>query len=113
MSEEREQPEIIIPRYKLIVSYDIMPGNRDGYYQFVMGEFVPALQERRVYMTEAWHTAYGDRPLRLISFVSEDIDAMIDLLNSDQYAELEERLRVFVKNYRRQVVEYQKGFQFI
>ena len=39
MSEER-----IVPRFKVLVSYDMNTPDVDSYYQFVMGEFVPAVQ---------------------------------------------------------------------
>ncbi|HEC22322.1 MAG TPA: hypothetical protein ENI95_05330 [Chloroflexi bacterium] len=104
---------IIIPRYKMIISFDVIPSNHDRYYQFILGEFVPALQEMGVYMTEAWHTAYGDYPLRMASFVTEDLDTLENLLESERWRMLESQLKRYVSNYSRKIVAYRRGFQFV
>ncbi len=106
------QPEVIVPRYKMIILYDILPTSHDSYFQFVMGEFVPALQEMGVYMTEVWHTGYGDYPLRMTSFVTEDSTVIRDLLESKRWQELEGQFMTYVRNYSRKIVEYRRGFQF-
>jgi hypothetical protein len=108
-----EERQIIIPRYKMIAVFDIIPSTQEGYYQFILGEMVPALQEMGVYMTEAWHTAYGAYPLRMVSFVTEDLDTIEELLGSERWSELENRLLSYVENYTRTVVTYRQGFQFI
>src|SRR5574341_1116239 len=111
--EQDQEPEVIVPRFKIIVAYDGMPASQENYYQFVLGEFVPAMQEMGVYMTEAWHTAYGNYPIRMATFVAEDYDTIQDMLDSSRFQELEARLLTFVHNYSRKVVEYRQGFQFI
>jgi hypothetical protein len=108
-----QEREIIIPRYKVIVLYDVLPSNHESYFQFVMSELVPSLQEMNVYMTEAWHTAYGDYPLRMAIFVAEDIGTIWSMLDSDRWQELESRFQSYVRNYSLKVVKYRRGFQFI
>lgn len=111
MSEQGK--EIIIPRYKMIVAYDVLPSSHEDYFQFVMGELVPTLQAMNVYMTEAWHTAYGDYPLRMATFVAEDLETFQGLLASERWRELERRFQDYVRNYSRKIVRYKRGFQFI
>ncbi len=108
-----EKREIIIPRYKVIVSYDLQPTSQEDYFQFVMGELVPTLQEMGLYMTEAWHTAYGDYPLRMATFVAEDFDTIRDMLQSERWHDLESRFQTFIRNYSFKVVRYRRGFQFV
>jgi len=110
---EDEEANIIIPRIKMIVSYDVIPSSQDNYYQFVLGEMVPAMQEMGVYMTEAWHTAYGEYPIRMVTFVAEEPEIVYDMLESDRWNDLETRLLGFIRNYTRKVVAYRQGFQFI
>lgn len=107
------EEEHFVPRYKMLVSYNIRPGDNDAYYQFVLGEMVPALQEMGLFMAEAWHTSYGPYPIRLIGFVSEDYETMSDLSSSEEFAQLESKLRKYVSNYSRKVVEFREGFQFL
>ena len=109
MSEERH----IVPRFKLLLSYDITTNEMDDYYQFAMGEFVPALQAMGLYMLEAWHTAYGSYPIRLIGFVSEDMETIDEALDSDTFRRLESKFQEFISNYSRRVVDFREGFQFI
>jgi hypothetical protein len=111
--EHEENEQVIIPHFKMIISYDVLPSSHENYYQFVLGEMVPAMQEMGVYMTEAWHTAYGEYPIRMVSFVSEDIETINDMLGSDRWQDLETRLQSFIRNYSRKIVEYRQGFQFI
>jgi hypothetical protein len=110
---EDEEANIIVPRFKMIVAYDVIPSSQDNYYQFVLGEMVPAMQEMGVYMTEAWHTAYGEYPIRMVTFVAEESDIIYDMLESDRWNDLETRLLGFIRNYTRKVVPYRQGFQFI
>ena len=104
--------EQIVPRYKLLVSYDINPGDVGTYYQFVLGEFVPAVQTMGLYMLEAWHTAYGPYPIRLAGFVAEDMETIREALVSETWRKLETKLLKFVSNYTRRVVRFREGFQF-
>lgn len=113
-SEDRDQEsEVIIPRYKMIMSYDVLPNSHDTYYQFILGELVPAMQEMGIYMTEAWHTAYGDYPIRMSGFVAEDYETIQGMLDSQRWQDLENQLRSYVRNYSRIIVEYRQGFQFV
>jgi len=107
------EKQVIIPRFKMVVAYDIRPSNQEEYYQFVMGRFVPALQDMNVFMTEAWHTAYGEYPTRMISFVVEEYNTLNDVLESEEWADLEAELLSYVRNYSMKVIKYRPGFQFI
>lgn len=104
--------EQFIPQYKMIVTYDILPGTRDTYQQFILGELVPAMQEMGLYMIEAWHTAYGNYPLRQASFVTKDMDTLRTALTSERWGDLEARFLTFVRNYAYKIVHFREGFQF-
>lgn len=108
-----EDPQVIIPRYKMIISYDVALPTQESYYQFIIGELVPAMQEMGVYMTEAWHTAYGEYPLRMAAFVAEDFETLQAMLDSDRWQTLESQFRTYVRNYKRKIVSYRQGFQFV
>jgi hypothetical protein len=97
---------------KLLLTYDPRPEQRDEYFHFVLGEFVPALEQLGLTMCEVWHTAYGNYPLRLTGFLAEDMQAMQGVLASDAFQKLEGRLLTYVENYRRRVVGAGKRFQF-
>jgi hypothetical protein len=100
------------PRVKLLISYDIVTEVQQEYVQFVMHEFIPKLQEMGLPMTEAWHTAYGDYPVRMAAFVAPSEQAMTRVLRSDEWKKLQRRLNQFVTNLEIKVVAYKEGFQF-
>jgi hypothetical protein len=108
----QQEHEIIIPRYKLIVTYDVIPSAQERYFRFLMSDVIPMLQEQGIYMTEAWHTAYGSYPLRMAGFVSEELENINDVLDSEGWAELEQEMLSYVRNYSLRVVPYRQGFQF-
>lgn len=97
---------------KLILNYDILAETQQEYYQYVLGEFLPQAQTLGLEPVEAWHTAYGDYPIRMISFVSESPEIMRQALTSPEWRSLEERLKKYIVHYQRRVVPYRNGFQF-
>jgi hypothetical protein len=100
-------------RYKFILTYDILPETQDRYYQYVLGEMVPALQSMGLVMNGAWHTAFGDYPMRLVEFVAEDYDTLMTILDGQNWATLHARLQPFVTNYSHKIVKLREDvFQF-
>ena len=98
---------------KFILTYDILPDVQETYFQFVLGEFVPALQAQGLHMSGAWHTAYGDYPMRLVEFIADDRATVEAVLDSPAWEQLEERLQEFVVNYSRKIVRLREDhFQF-
>ncbi len=103
---------MILMEKKLILTFDPIPERREAYFRYVLGEFVPSLEQMGLKMCEAWHTAYGEYPLRLTAFVAEDGEGMEQVLTSEAFQLLEDRLMEYVVNYRRRLVPRENGFQF-
>ena len=97
---------------KLLLSYNIKPDEAQGYYAFVLGHYVPAMQSMGLEMGEAWHTAYGNYPNRLIAFVSRDRETVYSVLNGEEWGELNEQLLQHVYDFSYKVIPYKVGFQF-
>ena len=97
---------------KLLLTYDPLPEHREEYFRYVLGEFVPALENLGLTLCEAWHTAYGEYPLRLTGFLAEDREALETVLASKDFLKLEGRLQGYVVNYSRKIVSQQHRFQF-
>jgi hypothetical protein len=97
--------------YKLLLSYEVRPEVMQEYYQFVMGRYVPVVQSMGMQMSEAWHTAYGDAPNRLIGFVCEEQETVRELLASENWTELNDQLEQFVTDLSYKVIPYRGGFQ--
>lgn len=97
---------------KLLITYDPVSERREAYLNYVLGEFVPALEHLGLTMCEAWHTAYGEYPLRLAVFTPGDDVLVEEVLESAEFRQLEARLKDYVENYCRRVVPINDGFQF-
>lgn len=105
-------PIRIVPRYRLLMRYDIRPELYDAYYQYLVKEFVPALQSMELYMSGVWHTAYGPYPARQLEFVADNLDTLREVFHSERWEELENRLKSFTLRYERKLVRYRNRFQF-
>ncbi len=97
---------------KLLMSFDIIPERTNYYYEFMLNEMIPRMQAHGLHTVESWHTAYGDRPLRLIVMAARDLETLERALDSDDWHELEDRLLDLVTNYERRVVSARSQFQF-
>ncbi len=100
------------PRVKLLMSYDIIPEAQQTYYEFILREFIPRVQEMGLAVSEAWHTAYGDYPLRMTAFVAPDMETLKRVMQSEEWERLNQQLDQFVTNLQYKVVRYKEGFQF-
>ena len=96
---------------KLLLEYEVTQETVQEYYQFVMGQYVPTLQSMGLQMSEAWHTAYGNAPNRLIGFVTGDWETMNALLDSDTWIDLNTELEKYVTDFQYKVLPYLGGFQ--
>ena len=96
---------------KLLLTYNVNDDAVEEYRQFVTGEFLPAVQRMGLAVTEVWFTAYGDYPERQTELVGRDEDTVWHILNSEEWNDLEERLKGYVSGFGRKVVPYRPGFQ--
>ena len=99
-------------RVKMLMTYDVVAELQQAYYEFVLGEMVPAAQSMGLVLSEAWHTAYGAYPIRLNGFVARSRVELDRILASPEWRQLEDKLKRFVTGYQRKIVPYREGFQF-
>ncbi len=96
---------------KLLMTWDIVPGREQEYFEFVVREFVPGMQRLGIQPTEAWYTTYGNRPQILTGGVTENLQAMKRALKTDEWQQLRDRLLEYVTNFNWKVVHASGGFQ--
>ena len=97
--------------YNLLLSYDVSPEHMQEYYRFVLGRYVPVMQAMGLEMSDAWHTAYGNFPNRLIGFVAREKKTLVEVLDNESWAALNEELQQFVSDFNYKVIPYREGFQ--
>jgi hypothetical protein len=98
--------------YKVIMTWDILPEREQEYFEFVVREFIPGVQKLGFDLTDAWATIYGTRPQIMVGATLPSLARINRVLQSEDWASLNNQLQDFVQNYVVKVVESQGGFQF-
>lgn len=102
----------IEPSHRLMLMYDIRPNQFEDYFRYMRGEFIPALEKMGLYMIFAWHIFGDNQPERQIDFVSESGLTMRDAITSDNFHDLESKLKAYTTYYERKIVRFENRFQF-
>jgi hypothetical protein len=97
---------------KLMMTWDIAPEHEQDYFEFVIGEFIPGVQRLGFQPVEAWATIYGDYPQIQVGILAEDLPGVQQVLRSDGWNQLQDKLFALVKNFSYKVVQARNGFQF-
>lgn len=98
--------KIITPTHRLMLMYDIDPLHYGAYYRYVLGEFVPLLQQLDLHMVYAWQVVSKNRPERQIEFVCESETIIREALKSQRFLRAERRLKSYTTHYERKVVHF-------
>jgi len=96
---------------KLLMTWNIRNGLEDEYFEFVMQEFAPGLLELGIQPTDAWYTAYGNRPQILTGAVAKDLGSLREALDSHKWRELKLELLTYVTDYSEKTIRASGGFQ--
>ena len=96
---------------KLLMSWDILPGREQEYFEFVVREFIPGVQRMGLEPTDAWFTMYGNHPQISAGVQSGSRQSLQQVLDGDEWRELTDQLLNYVENFGYKVVPARKGFQ--
>ena len=97
---------------KLVMTWDIVSEYEQEYFEFVVGEFIPGVQRLGLHPAEAWVTIYGNYPQIQVGVLAEDLSGIRQVLRSDGWNQLQDKLFKLVKNFSFKVVPARGGFQF-
>jgi hypothetical protein len=96
---------------KLLMTWDILPGQAQEYFEFIVREFLPGMQRLGVEPTDAWYTAYGQGPQIMVGGITSTLDSMTKFLDSTEWRDIVEQLMRYVENYTYKVINAGGGFQ--
>lgn len=96
---------------KLIMQWDIRQETESEYFEFLVHEFIPAMNKMGINDIQVWYTAYGDVEQKMAEGVATSTEEMLRALRSAEWQRLTEKLRGFVDNYRQKVIQASGGFQ--
>ena len=97
---------------KLILTWDISPNREQEYFEFVVREFLPELQKMGFKLSDAWVTVYGEYPQIMVGAILPSIGEIEEIISSEKWISLENKLRDFVTGYKYKIVTANGGFQF-
>ncbi len=96
---------------KVLMTWDILPGQEQEYFEFVVRDFIPGMQRMGLQTQQAWFTMYGDQPQIMAEALMPDLPEMQALLASDDWSDLKLQLMDYVEDFDIKVVQARKGFQ--
>ncbi len=96
---------------KLLMTWDILPGREQEYFEFVVRDFIPGVQRMGMEPSDAWFTMYGKQPQILTAMQMPSIASLQRVLDSPEWHELIQRLQEYIANYQYKVVPARAGFQ--
>jgi hypothetical protein len=96
---------------KLLMTWDIMPGREQDYFEFVVREFLPGMQSMGLEPSDAWFTVYGSQPQIMVAAQTDTQAAMEKLLGTVEWSNLIGRLLDYVVNFQQKIIELRSGFQ--
>jgi len=97
---------------KLILTWDILPKHEQEYFEFVVREFLPSVQKMGFQLSDAWVTVYGEQPQILVAAIMPTIKEIHEVVQSEKWISLNNKLKDFVTNYNQKIIVATGGFQF-
>jgi hypothetical protein len=96
---------------KLLMTWDILPGKEQEYFEFVVRDFIPGLQGLGMEPSDAWYTMYGEHPQIMTAVKMSSISGLQNTLSSQDWRDLTNHLLDYVENFEYKVVQARNGFQ--
>lgn len=96
---------------KLLMTWDIIPGREQEYFEFVVRDFVPGMQRLGLEPSDAWFTMYGGQPQIMAGGLMPTLSTMQQMLDKEEWKTLINQLLDYVTNYQYKIVQARGGFQ--
>lgn len=96
---------------KLLMTWDIMPGREQEYFEFVVRDFIPAIQNLGLEPSDAWLTVYGEQPQIMTAVQTANLTNLKKIMKSSDWLSLTRQLMDYVKDFHYKVVPARVGFQ--
>lgn len=96
---------------KLLMTWDILPGREQDYFEFVVRDFIPGLQRLGLEPSDAWFTMYGEKPQIMTSAQMPSLGALTQVLESQEWTDLSKLLMDYVEDFTFKIIPARAGFQ--
>jgi hypothetical protein len=96
---------------KLVMRWDIRPEMESEYFEFLVHEFIPALNRLGIADIQVWYTAFGECEQKQAEGVAQSVDRIQKMLQSEEWLLLTDKLQNYVRNFSQKVIPATRGFQ--
>lgn len=96
---------------KLIMTWNILPGREQDYFEFVVRDFIPGMQRLGLEPSDAWYTLYGEQPQIIVAAQMQTLIDLNKVLESSDWQDLIKLLMDYVKDFEYKIVSARAGFQ--
>ena len=96
---------------KILMRWDIRQEKESEYFEFLVHEFIPALNRLGIADILVWYTAYGDCEQKLAEGTTESVEEMKSILKSEEWVILIDKLENHVVDFDLKVIAATHGFQ--
>jgi hypothetical protein len=93
------------------MTWDILPGREQEYFEFVVREFIPGMQRLGLEPNDAWFTMYGNQPQIMASAQMPTLASLNEVIESTAWHDLTRLLMDYVENFNYKIVPARSGFQ--
>ncbi|MCL6510058.1 MAG: hypothetical protein K6U78_05180 [Anaerolineae bacterium] len=90
---------------RLVFSWNIKSDAEPSYFEFVVQEFAPKIIKMGIRPTEVWYTVYGEGPQIIMPAIAADRESLQQVLSSEEWLELIDRLNTFVTDYQLRILD--------
>ena len=81
------------------------------YFEFLVHEFIPALNRLGIADIQVWYTAFGECEQKQAEGVAQSTDRIQKMLQSEEWLLLTDKLQNYVRNFSQKVIPATRGFQ--
>ncbi len=96
---------------KLLMTWDILPGREQEYFEFVVRDLIPGMQKLGLDVNDAWFTQYGEYPQIMATAQMATLNNLNQVLESQEWADLVKMLMDYVEDFKVKIVPAHAGFQ--
>jgi hypothetical protein len=96
---------------KLLMTWDILPGHEQEYFEFIVRDWIPGMQQLGMEPSDAWFTMFGDQPQIMAAAQIASLAALQGVLDSPEWQKITQQLLDYVENFNYKVIKARGGFQ--
>lgn len=96
---------------KLIMRWDVRQDMESEYFEFLVHELIPAMNNLGITDIQVWYTAYGECEQKMAEGITDSTDDMLRIMHMDEWSDLTDKLKGYVQNFSQKVIPATRGFQ--